>query len=75
MIENGWTEYKTKAKAQWSKLTDEQIAGTAGKRDDLATQVQQAYAVTQGEAQRQISDWQQKQVEPKQADAPAAKQV
>lgn len=64
-IENGWTEYKGKAKEQWSKLSDEQIQATAGKRDDLAMRVQEAYSVTKDEAHRQISDWQAKQVEAK----------
>ena len=62
-IENGWTEYKGKAKEQWSKLSDQQIEGTSGKRNDLATRVQEAYSVSKEEAHRQISDWQAKQVE------------
>lgn len=69
-IESGWTDYKATAKQQWSKISDEQMEGTAGKRDNLSTQVQQAYAVNKDEAERQISDWQSKQV-----DKPAAKQV
>lgn len=68
-IESGWTDYKATAKQQWSKISDEQMEGTAGKRDNLATQVQQAYAVNKDEAERQISDWQSKQVEKQ---APAA---
>jgi uncharacterized protein YjbJ (UPF0337 family) len=69
-IENRWTDYKATAKQQWQKISDELIAGTAGKRDSLSTQVQQAYAVNKEEAERQISDWQSKQVE-----KPVAKQL
>ena len=69
-IQNGWNEYKATAKQQWSKLTDEQVDGTMGKREQLSTQVQQAYSVNKEEAERQISDWQSKQVEKQ---APAAK--
>ena len=61
-IQNGWDEYKATAKQQWSKLTDEQVNGTMGKREQLSTQVQQAYSVNKEEAERQISDWQSKQV-------------
>jgi uncharacterized protein YjbJ (UPF0337 family) len=69
-IETGWQDFKANAKQQWSKLTDEQINGTMGKRDYLSTRVQEAYAVSKDEAERQISDWQSKQVEQQ---APAAK--
>lgn len=62
-IENRWNDYKANAKQQWSKLSDEQIAGTQGKREQLASRVQEAYAVSKDEAERQISAWQGKQME------------
>ena len=69
-IETGWSDYKANAKQQWSKLTDDQVNATMGKREQLSTQVQQAYSVNKEEADRQISDWQSKQVEKQ---APEAK--
>jgi uncharacterized protein YjbJ (UPF0337 family) len=73
-IESGWKDFKANAKQQWSKLTDDQISGTMGKREQLSTKVQEAYSLSKEDAERQISDWQSKQVE-KQAEkqAPAAK--
>ena len=71
-IETGWNDYKANAKQQWNKLTDEQVDGTMGKREQLSTQVQQAYSVSKEEADRQVSDWQSKQVEKQ---APAAKKI
>jgi len=73
-IETGWKDFKANAKQQWSKLTDDQINSTMGKREQLSTKVQEAYALSKEDAERQISDWQSKQVE-KQAEkqAPAAK--
>ena len=62
-IENGWNAYKANAKRQWSKLTDEQVTGTMGRREQLSTRVQEAYSVNKEEAERQISDWQSKQFE------------
>ena len=62
-IETGWTSYKANAKQRWSRLSDEQIDATMGKREQLTSRVQQAYAVSQEEAARQISDWQSKQKE------------
>lgn len=67
-IENGWKDYKAAAKQQWSKLSDEQLDDTMGKRDQLSSRVQEAYAVSREDAERQIPDWQGKQ-----AQAPAAK--
>ena len=67
-IESGWNDYKASAKQQWSKLSDQQVEGTMGKREQLSTSVQQAYALSKEETERQISDWQSKQVE-KQAPA------
>jgi uncharacterized protein YjbJ (UPF0337 family) len=69
-IESSWNEFKANAKQQWSKLTDEQIAGTKGKREQLSSRVQEAYSPSKEDAERQISDWQSKQVE---KHAPAAK--
>ena len=69
-IETKWDVYKGAAQKQWSKLTDEQINGTMGKREFLSTRLQEAYAVNKEDAERQISDWQSKQVEKQ---APAAK--
>ena len=69
-IESGWNEYKASAKKQWNKLSDPQISDTLGRREFLSTQVQQVYALSKEETERQISAWQSKQVEKQ---APAAK--
>lgn len=71
-IETGWSDYKANAKQHWSKLTDEQVNDTMGKREQLSSQVQKAYAVNKDEAERQISDWQSKQVEKQ---GPEAKKI
>ena len=68
-IETGWNDYKANAQQQWSKLSDQQLSDTMGKREYLSTKVQEAYALSKEETERQISDWQSKQVEK----APAAK--
>ncbi|HEU4923910.1 MAG TPA: general stress protein CsbD [Burkholderiales bacterium] len=68
-IESGWNDFQASAKQQWSKLSDDQIAGTMGKRERLSSRVQEAYSLSKEDAERQISDWQSKQVEKQ---APAA---
>ena len=62
-IESGWNDYKGNAKQQWSKLSDQQISDTLGKREQLSSKVQEVYALSKEETERQISDWQSKQVE------------
>jgi uncharacterized protein YjbJ (UPF0337 family) len=62
-IESGWKDFKANAKERWDRLTDEQIDGTMGKREDLSSRVQEAYSVSKEDAERQISEWQSKQVE------------
>jgi uncharacterized protein YjbJ (UPF0337 family) len=70
-IESSWNDFKANAKQRWDKLSDDQVSDTLGKRADLSTRVQEAYAVTKEEAERQISDWQSKQVEKQGPNQPA----
>lgn len=69
-IQNGWNEYEGDAKLQWSKLSPEQIKATQGQREHLSARLQEVYAVSAEEAERQIADWQGKQTG---NPAPAAK--
>lgn len=58
VIEGNWTEYKGKVKAQWGKLTNDHLNVIAGKRDQLAGQLQEAYGINQDEADKQIKAFQ-----------------
>ena len=60
-IESRWHEYKAAAKRRWDKLSEAQFAGTRGNREYLVKRVQEAYALTCEEAERQVADWQEKQ--------------
>ena len=62
-IQSGWDDYKASAKQKWSKLTDEQVTGTLGKRENLSSRVQEAYAQSKEDTERQISEWQSKLAE------------
>ena len=54
VIEGNWTKYKGQIKAQWGKLTDDHLDVIAGKRDQLAGQIQESYGIAQDEADQQI---------------------
>lgn len=56
-IEGNWKELKGRAKQQWGKLTDDRLDEIAGKRDQLAGEIQQAYGVSKDEAKKQIKDF------------------
>lgn len=61
VIESRWHEYQAAAKRRWDKLSEAQISGTRGNRDYLLKRVQEAYAITSDEAERQLTDWQERQ--------------
>jgi uncharacterized protein YjbJ (UPF0337 family) len=53
-IESDWKTYKPQMLTQWSKLTDEHLNTIAGKREKLATKVQEVYAISKDDAEKQI---------------------
>lgn len=52
--EGNWKQFKGKVKAQWDKLSDDQLDAIAGQRIELAGKIQEAYGVTTDEAEQQI---------------------
>ena len=60
-IEGNWKQFVGAAKAKWGKLTDDQLALIAGRRDELAGRIQEAYGITREASQRQIDQWQSDQ--------------
>lgn len=42
------------------KLTDDQLDVIAGKRDNLAGKIQEAYGITNEAAEKQLQEWQQR---------------
>lgn len=58
VIEGNWAQYKGQVKAQWGKLTHDQVEVIAGKREQLAGRIQEAYGIDQQEVERQISAFQ-----------------
>ncbi|HTS23131.1 MAG TPA: CsbD family protein [Casimicrobiaceae bacterium] len=56
-VEGNWKQFTGKVKAQWGKLTDDQITQINGHRDQLVGKIQEAYGVQQDEAERQVRDW------------------
>jgi len=57
-IEGNWKQVSGKAKAQWGKLTDDDLDVVAGKRDQLAGIIQERYGIAKDEAEKQLDKWQ-----------------
>jgi len=57
IVEGNWKQFKGKVKAQWGKLTDDQLDVIAGKRVELAGKLQEAYGITKDEAEQQIKSF------------------
>jgi hypothetical protein len=54
-IERDWSEFRAEVRANWTRLTKEQLDLIAGKRNLLASAIQDSYAVTSTAAQLQVS--------------------
>lgn len=61
-VENNWDTFKSKVKQNWEKIGDQQLEMVAGKRDRLARVIQRAYDLGPQQAEKQLSDWQDAQI-------------
>ena len=60
-IEGNWKQFKGRVKEEWDNLTDDHLDTIKGQRDQLAAKIQEAYGITKGEAEKQISKWEKKE--------------
>ena len=54
IVAGNWKQFQGKVKTQWGKLTDDQLDVIAGKRIELSGKIQEAYGITQDQAEQQI---------------------
>lgn len=66
-IEGDWKMYKPQMITQWSKLTDEHLNAIGGKRDKLATKIQEVYVISKEEAEKQIKAFEEHAKQPQAA--------
>jgi uncharacterized protein YjbJ (UPF0337 family) len=53
-IEGNWQQYKGQVRQTWAKLTDDDLARTNGKREELVGRLQERYGYTEEMAERKI---------------------
>jgi uncharacterized protein YjbJ (UPF0337 family) len=59
-IQGNWKQVVGKAKAQWGKLTDDDLDVVAGRREQLAGKIQERYGIAKDDVERQIAAWELK---------------
>lgn len=52
-----WTEYQGVAKANWGRLTDNDITAISGSRELLIGKLQTRYGLTKEQAEEQVDNW------------------
>jgi uncharacterized protein YjbJ (UPF0337 family) len=67
LIQGNWSRFKVSAKQNWGKLTEAQLEAIAGRRELLARRIQDAYGMSQQEAEKQLTYWQSRQSYPARA--------
>lgn len=56
-IKGNWKQFQGKAKAEWGKLTDDDLKVIEGDRDRLVGRIQERYGIAKEEAQKQVENW------------------
>lgn len=54
IVQGNWKQFKGIVQEKWGKLTDDQLDTIAGKRDQLAGSLQEAYGITRDQAEVQV---------------------
>ncbi|MBT9541130.1 CsbD family protein [Thiobacillus sp.] len=60
IVAGNWKQYSGQVKTQWGKLTDDHLDVIAGKREELAGKIQEAYGLTKDEVEQQIKDFEER---------------
>lgn len=59
-IKGQWKQLTGKLKAQWGKLTDDDLAVAEGNSQYLAGKIQERYGIAKDEAQKQVDEFDRK---------------
>jgi uncharacterized protein YjbJ (UPF0337 family) len=59
-IQGNWKQAMGHAKAQWGKLSDDDLTVVAGRRDQLAGKIQERYGLLKDDAEKQLAEWERK---------------
>jgi uncharacterized protein YjbJ (UPF0337 family) len=56
-VKGDWKQFSGKAKAQWGKLTDDELTQINGNREQLEGKLQSHYGYAKDKAKAEIDNW------------------
>jgi uncharacterized protein YjbJ (UPF0337 family) len=56
-VEGNWKQFKGKVKAQWGRLTDDELDEIAGRREQLEGKIQERYGLARDRVRQDVEDW------------------
>lgn len=56
-IEGKWKQFEGSVREEFGKLTDDDMAEIAGKKDRLVGKLQERYGYVKTEAEKAVNDW------------------
>ncbi len=56
-IEGNWKQFTGKAKAQWGKLTDDDLQVINGRREELEGKLQERYGYNKDKIRTEVDSW------------------
>ncbi|ARU06049.1 hypothetical protein CCO03_16485 [Comamonas serinivorans] len=56
-IKGNWKQFRGQVKAQWGKLTDDDLDVIDGRREQLVGRIQERIGIAQDEAEKQVKAW------------------
>ena len=56
-VKSHWSELKSKVKARWNKLTDEDINAADGRVDQVCNKIRDRYGISDADARRQFEQF------------------
>lgn len=59
-IAGNWKQLVGKAKAEWGRLTDDDLTVIEGRRDQLVGRIQERYGLAREEVERRVRAWEQR---------------
>lgn len=64
-IQDNWAQWSGQIKAQWTKLSNDDLAAAACHRDKLAARIQERYGIPKAVAEQQLKDWEDQALQSK----------
>jgi uncharacterized protein YjbJ (UPF0337 family) len=56
-ISGNWKQFTGRVKEKWGKLTDDDLSGINGRRDQLEGKIQERYGYAKDQVRKDVDDW------------------